>query len=276
MVIFSNCKINFGLHILNKRPDGFHNIETVFIPVPWNDVIEIERSPKLSLEVSGIQIEGNIEDNYCIKAYKILKEKFDLPPVKLCLLKNIPTGAGLGGGSANAAYTLKLLNKFFKLGLSVSELKNYAETIGSDCPFFIDNKISLATSKGELMEDVLVDFKNMHLVIIYPGIEVNTAWAYKTLAGKNIYEHHKSLKELVKSERVEWKGAVINDFEKIVFKEFPVLSAIKQKLYEMGAIYASMSGSGSAVFGFFEMPQKVGKIALEFHLPENYVFTSQY
>jgi len=254
MIVFPNCKINLGLHILRKRADGYHDLETVFYPVRFTDILELipERTttdqPVIYAQ-SGLDIQGNPLDNLCVKAYLLLKKDYPaLPPVKMHLHKVIPTGAGLGGGSADAAFTLQLLNDYFKLGLSTDQLLHYALSLGSDCPFFILNKPAYATGRGELLEPVSVDLTGYTLVIINPGIHVPTAQAF---AGIRPAQPERSLKEIIALPVSSWADELINDFEKPIFYQYPEIAAIKDELYRAGAVYASMSGSGSTVYGLF-------------------------
>lgn len=258
MVVFPNCKINIGLNILDKRPDGFHNLETVFIPIPLKDSLEIIRAKENTGAVvfsqTGMAVDGNTADNLCVKAYHLLKKDFpDLPAVQMHLHKAIPMGAGLGGGSADAAFTLQLLTSKFNLNLSSDKLLSYALNLGSDCPFFIINKPSFATSRGEILQPVSLSLAGYHLVLINPGIHVNTGWAFSQLANedrvsKNLYRH---ITQPVQT----WRHTISNDFEKPVFAAHPVLQEIKEMLYNKGAVYAAMSGSGSTLFGLFEKEQ---------------------
>jgi 4-diphosphocytidyl-2-C-methyl-D-erythritol kinase len=252
MIIFSNCKINFGLRVLRKRADGYHDLETVFYPIPFNDAIEVIRTeqPPVQFSSSGIELDVAPEHNLCMKAYALLKPLFDLPPFQLHLHKNIPSGAGLGGGSADAAFTLKLLNNKFNLGLSPERLLDLALQLGSDCPFFIINKPCLATGRGELFEPVdLLKLKDYKLAVITPGVHISTAWAFGRLKMKN---DGPPIKEVIAQPVASWRDNLVNDFEEAVFEEYPVIQDIKNSFYANGAIYASMSGSGSAVYGLFE------------------------
>ncbi|MDR2835276.1 MAG: 4-(cytidine 5'-diphospho)-2-C-methyl-D-erythritol kinase [Bacteroidales bacterium] len=255
MIAFSNCKINIGLNILNKRGDNFHNIETIFYPIPFFDIIEILPSEKFELINEGIKIDCEIEKNLCYKAFKIIENKFDINPVKIILYKNIPFGTGLGAGSANATFTIKLLNEFFDLKISKNQMKNFASKIGADCPFFIENKPVFASGTGNILEEIFLCLDNYFIVIAIPEISVNTALAYKNSTPAIPQEN---LKNLIKLPILEWKNCIKNDFEKNVFAEFPILENIKNEMYENGAIYAQMSGSGSSVFGIFEKnPEKI-------------------
>jgi 4-diphosphocytidyl-2-C-methyl-D-erythritol kinase len=251
MIQFPNCKINLGLNILGKRPDGFHNLESIFYPVPLRDALEIVIAPEgvFQFQSSGLTIPGLTEHNLCVRAFHLLQSDFGLPGVKMHLHKVIPMGSGLGGGSSNGTFTLKMLNDLFGLGLDNEKLKNYATRLGSDCAFFIENHPLFAFEKGEQFEPVMVDLTGLFLAIIIPGVHVDTADAYRMVVpGKP----ERSLKHLAQLPLKEWKGLIVNDFEKPVFERYPVIREIKQRLYDSGALYASMSGSGSAVYGLFE------------------------
>lgn len=251
MIVFPNAKINLGLNIINKRADGFHNIETVFYPVPLTDVLEIIPNETSELEFSnfGIEIPGNTANNLCIKAYNALRADFDLPPVKIILHKNIPMGAGMGGGSSDGAFTLIVLNKMFELGLTEVQLERYASNLGSDCAFFIKNKPALGTEKGNVLEDIAVNLQGLYLVIVKPDVHIGTAEAY---AGVTPKIPELSLKEITSLPVNQWKGLIKNDFEESIFPKHAEIKGIKDKLYKNGALYASMTGSGAAVFGIFE------------------------
>ncbi len=261
MIAFPNCKINLGLHIVNKRADGFHNLETIFYPIPLNDAVEIITSSSTNVVTyssTGNAIDGAEVDNLCIKAYHLLKKDFpNLPNIKLHLHKVIPTGAGLGGGSADAAFALKLINDKYQLNLSTSKLLSYALQLGSDCPFFIINKPCFASGRGEILEELEVDLSSFKFVLINPNIYVNTGWAFGELAkgshdSKPSDPYKKSIKEIIKQPINTWKDNLHNDFEKVVFEKHPTIKDIKEELYKQGAIYAAMSGSGSTVFGIFK------------------------
>ncbi len=248
MVAFPFCKINLGLSVLSKREDGFHNLETCFYPVSWTDVLEIILSDKFAFTTSGNKIPGDPDDNLCVKAYQLLKKDFDLDPVSIHLHKFIPSGAGLGGGSSDAAHTLQLLNTIFSLNLSQSKLMEYASMIGSDCAFFIQDKPMIGTGRGEVLRRI--DFSlNKFLVIIKPDIHVSTRDAF---SGITPVDTDISIEELILNHPIEqWKDLLINAFEKTVFSKYPVLASMKDRLYEFGATYVSMTGSGSAIFGIF-------------------------
>lgn len=252
MLTFPNIKINLGLSITEKRPDGYHNLETVFYPVNLEDALEIRTSPeaekKITLHQYGMEIAGSPEDNLVAKAYSLLDKEFHLPPVEIHLYKHIPSGAGLGGGSSDAAFILKLLNEQFHLNLSEEQLEIYAATLGADCAFFIKNKPVYAEGIGNIFSPIELSLKGYQIMIVKPDVFVSTREAFA-----NIHPHHPEypVKEVIRRPVAEWKDTLINDFEASVFPQHPVIGEIKQELYNQGAIYASMSGSGSSVFGLF-------------------------
>ncbi|MEO5684667.1 MAG: 4-(cytidine 5'-diphospho)-2-C-methyl-D-erythritol kinase [Chitinophagaceae bacterium] len=255
MIVFPHCKINLGLQVLQKRPDGYHDIATVFYPVPFEDVLEIVPHSNAAEPVIfnyGLPVKGNTADNLCVKAWQLLKKDFSgLPPVEIHLLKNIPMGAGLGGGSADGAFMLQLLSNKFHLNLSQQQLLQYALQLGSDCPFFIINQPCYATRRGEMMEPLALDLKGYQLVIVNPGIHINTGWAFEQLHKHNAFVKTSDVKAIVMQPVTAWKQQLVNDFEQPVFAAYPQLKAIKENLYQLKAVYAAMSGSGSVVFGLF-------------------------
>ncbi|HEY3402280.1 MAG TPA: 4-(cytidine 5'-diphospho)-2-C-methyl-D-erythritol kinase [Ohtaekwangia sp.] len=251
MVSFPPCKINLGLHVVRKRQDGYHDVETCFYTVPWTDILEIIPSEKNSFNCSGSPIQGNPEDNLCVKAYDLLHKDFSLPPVAMHLHKIIPTGAGLGGGSADAAYTLRLLNDLFDLKLSQPQLAAYASRIGSDCAFFIYDQPMIGTGRGDILEPINIDLASKFLLLVKPDVHVSTATAY---SGVTPHVNELPVSEIISRPLADWKDLLQNDFEKSVFQRYPEIATIKDTLYTMGAIYASMSGSGSTVFGIFNHP----------------------
>jgi 4-diphosphocytidyl-2-C-methyl-D-erythritol kinase len=259
VIIFPNCKINLGLTITGKRDDGYHNLETIFYPLPLFDVLEIVVSQngfagEISINTSGLQIAGNLEDNLCLKAYKLLKRDFPRLPSIICHIhKSIPVGAGLGGGSADAAFMLKLLNAKFELGLVDSQLSAYALQLGSDCPFFMINKPSIGTGRGENLEPVELDLSAYNFVLVNPGIHISTAEAFSLIKPKPVSY---SLIEMVSRPPEQWKDNLNNDFEEGIFNSFPQIREIRDQLYLHGAVYASMSGTGSSVFGIFHKEKK--------------------
>lgn len=265
MVQFPNCKINLGLHITSKRPDGYHNIETIMVPVGWTDVIEIvERdaqvvdkdlltgsylSEKVNFYSYGNPIPGKAENNLCIKVYHLLEDWFNLPAVDIHLIKNVPIGAGLGGGSSDAAFCLKTLKDFFSLTISDHEAKTLLAKIGSDCPFFWDNQTAFAFGKGDEMRHIDIDVKDKWIMLVYPNIAIGTAEAYSGVKPKA----PKVDLELLPDLPIEsWREVIENDFELSVFPQYPEIGIIKDQLYTMGAQYASLSGSGSTMYAIFE------------------------
>ncbi|MFA6086009.1 4-(cytidine 5'-diphospho)-2-C-methyl-D-erythritol kinase [Mucilaginibacter sp.] len=249
MIVFPNAKINIGLNIINRRPDGYHDLETVFYPVKINDVLEVIEAPELSFESSGMDIPGNLDDNLCIKGYHLLKKDFDLPAVKIHLHKNIPIGAGLGGGSSDAAFFIRLMNEKFGLGLSPDKMMDYARVLGADCAFFIESKPVFAFEKGDEFEPIKLDLSAYKIVLVMPDAHVSTSEAYRGVKPAPVKE---SLYDLIKMPLTAWRGHIKNDFEGHIFRDQPVIRGVKAELYEHGALYASMSGSGASVFGIFE------------------------
>jgi 4-diphosphocytidyl-2-C-methyl-D-erythritol kinase len=250
MLLFSNCKINIGLRITAKRADGFHDLESIFFPVPWYDALEIIESSELSLSITGIAIPGDIANNLCIRAWQMIREDFpDLPPVAIYLHKTIPTGAGLGGGSSNGAFMLKALNTKFNLGLGALELSAYALRLGSDCPFFIQNLPAIARGRGEILQPIPLNLTGYHLVLANPGIHVATGWAFGQLTPQ---PPEKSIEEHYLLPVNEWhKAGIKNDFEEPVFRKFPIIENVKTILAAKGAVFSAMSGTGSTCYGFF-------------------------
>ena len=251
MVCFPNAKINIGLKIVAKRTDGFHDIETVFYPIQLSDVLEFIPSKDMETTVNTTGIELNIpsDENICYKAYQLLAKEYELPSLEVHLHKIIPSGAGLGGGSADAAFFLKELNEFYKIDLTDEQLENLAAQIGSDCAFFIKNRSVFAHGRGEQFQQIGLDLSNYFIYLVKPEVFVSTADAY---AGVTPSVPEKSLKELINAPIENWKDIVFNDFESSIFKKFPVLKEVKEELYFQGAIYAAMSGSGSTIYGIFE------------------------
>ena len=271
MICFPNAKINLGLNIVEKRLDGFHNIETIFYPINWCDALEaIENqdfqkgNDKITLSLSGLLVEGNTQDNLITKAYKLLDATYNLPPVKVHLHKSIPMGAGLGGGSSDAAFFIKLLNEKFSLHISTEEQINFAKQLGSDCAFFIENKPVYASEKGDVFTETKIDLSNYCIVVVYPAVHSNTAMAYKGIIPTR---PQKNIREIIASDIKNWKTDLTNDFEKNLFIQHPELNKIKNSFYEYEALYASMSGSGSAVYGIFQNDVDIKK----FNFPADYL-----
>ena len=252
MITYPNAKINLGLNIVEKRPDGYHNLETVFYPINLQDALEVnllEGEEEFSLKVSGVPIEGEPENNLVVKAYRLLKKDYpEMPAIDIHMYKHIPTGAGLGGGSADAAFMIKLLNDKFKLNLSIEKMEEYAAILGADCAFFIQNKPVFATGIGNIFEPIQLSLKGYYLVLVKPDIFVSTKDAFAHIIPS---QPTQSLKEIIRMPVETWRATMKNDFEDSVFQKFPEIAAIKDKLYDLGAVYASMSGSGSSVYGIF-------------------------
>jgi 4-diphosphocytidyl-2-C-methyl-D-erythritol kinase len=249
VLFFPNAKINIGLNINSKRADGYHDLESIFYPIAWRDILEIMPSKQLIFESSGLSIPG--QGNLCLKAYQLMKSHYGIAPVSMYLHKNIPIGAGLGGGSSNAAFTLMALNTIFELGLEKDELKKMAAQLGADCPFFIDNTPSLASGIGELLNPIDLDLSNYHLLVVKPDVFVSTAEAFSAIMPQT---PSLSLEEEIKMPIEKW--TLKNDFEDSIFPQYPELLEIKKSLIQAGALYTSMSGSGSSIYGIFsKIPQ---------------------
>jgi 4-diphosphocytidyl-2-C-methyl-D-erythritol kinase len=256
LITFPNCKINFGLNVLRKRNDGFHDLETIFYPVFVNDILEIIPAidNKTGLTVTGLSA-GKEAENLCIKAWHIVKNDYpELPGIKIHLHKIIPLGAGLGGGSADAAFALQLINKTFQLNVPESKFFEYALQLGSDCPFFLLNKPCFASGRGEIIEPLDISLKDYKVLLIHPGIHINTGEAFKEITHSI---PPKKIKEIIQQPAETWKNELQNDFENFAFKKYPVLKKIKNELYESGALFASMSGSGSTIFGVFNKQDNI-------------------
>lgn len=253
MLCFPNAKINLGLNITEKRSDGYHNLLTVFYPIPLNDVLEITKSDggqkNERLFTYGIPVEGTVEENLTVRAYRLLRDEFSLPPVDIYLYKNIPSGAGLGGGSSDAAFTLMMLNELFSLELTPAALEERASRLGADCPFFIVNRPVSAAGIGNLLTPIEFSLSGLILVIVKPPLHVSTKEAY---SGVTPHAACCPPAEALGQAIEEWNRLLVNDFEETVFIRYPEIGAIKKQLTDEGAIYAAMSGSGSALFGLFK------------------------
>ncbi|MGF1636645.1 MAG: 4-(cytidine 5'-diphospho)-2-C-methyl-D-erythritol kinase [Cyclobacteriaceae bacterium] len=263
MLQFPNAKINLGLRILRKRIDGYHDLETCFYPIDWKDILEIVPAKKMHFHCTGIEIPGDPATNLCLKAYKLLQKDFGLPNASIHLHKIIPMGAGLGGGSADAAYVLRLTAEIFNLIFEPELLKIYAAQIGSDCSFFIENTPSIATGRGEILEPANIDLSEKHFLVVHPGIHVATAAAYASVTPAIPTV---GIKDIIENQPVEaWQDKLINDFELSVFNKYPEIENLKNKIMDLGAGYVAMSGSGSAVFGIFN-----DDLDIEGIFPEHY------
>jgi 4-diphosphocytidyl-2C-methyl-D-erythritol kinase len=248
MIVYPHAKINIGLQIKSKRSDGFHEVETLLYPVPLCDILEIKPADETGLYAYGLPIEGPSSENLVLKAYKILAADYALPPLQFHLYKQIPSGAGLGGGSSDAAYTLSMLNSYFQLGCSPSQLAGYAARLGSDCPGFLSYAPVLARGRGEILEAFALSLTPYYILVCKPEFGIATAQAYADVRPKL---PSLSLQELLRLPVNQWKEAVVNDFEASLFPQHPLLAQVKAALYGAGALYASLSGSGSALYGIF-------------------------
>ncbi len=254
MLVFPNCKINLGLNVINKRLDGFHNLKTVFYPINWFDALEVIEDDCIkngfNFSQSGLNINVPIENNLIYKSWQLINNKTKLPAIKVNLVKRIPLGAGLGGGSSNAAYFITLINSKFDLGLSSDEMCQLASQIGSDCAFFINNKPVFAEGKGDEFSSININLNRYFILLVFPGIYSNTKDAFDHLVYKTPTIELKTIIEKMPLD--EWKNNLVNDFEQSVFLKYPKIKELKKLFYSEGAIYSSMSGSGSCVFGIFE------------------------
>ncbi len=254
MILFPNGKINLGLSVQHKRTDGFHDIETVLYPLPVFDVLEFLPSQTFNLTVYGHKIAVPTEENIVYKAWKLVHDAYQIAPVEVKLLKNIPPGSGLGGGSSDGVFFLQALNDLFGLSLTKTLLHAYALQLGSDCPFFLKNRVALVQGFGEVVHDVPVNLKGKHIVVVFPGIHIPTAEAYKKI---NLTVPEIPPGEVIKLPVEQWRGRLQNDFEPFIFKLHPKLKEIKKTLYREGAIFASLTGSGSAFYGIFDQPIEI-------------------
>lgn len=253
MIQFPHCKINLGLSIIEKRADGYHELETVFYPVHLQDMVEVciaeHATESVQFSHTGLDIPGDASSNLCIKAFQLLKKEFPkIPSTQIHLHKHIPMGAGLGGGSSDATAVLKIMNQLFNLELNQERLIELAAQLGSDCPYFIYDQACLAKGRGEMLQPIEIDLSNYSFVLIHPGIHVSTAWAFGQL---NPHQKSRSIESIIQQDISTWKNELINDFESPIFEAHPIIAQLKDYLYQEGAIYASMSGSGSSLFGIF-------------------------
>lgn len=255
MLLLPNCKINIGLNVTARRPDGYHDLETIFYPIPLRDNLEFniikDDDVPYRLSLGGYKVEGNSDDNLVVKIYLALKEEFNLPPLDIHLYKHIPMGAGLGGGSSDAAFMMRGINEAFELGLLEEEMERRMAKFGADCAFFIKNTPSFATGIGDQLTPVDFSLKDKYIVLVKPDIFVSTKDAYAHVTPK---QPSISLLQVITQPIEQWRDTVVNDFEASVFPQHPTLAGIKQTLYDMGALYAAMSGSGSTLFGLFDRP----------------------
>jgi 4-diphosphocytidyl-2-C-methyl-D-erythritol kinase len=264
MILFPPAKINLGLRVLGKRPDGYNEIETCMLSIPWTDVIELLPTSAFEFKQTGLTVDGDSSNNLCVKAFRLMQERYTIPNVYLHLRKNIPMGAGLGGGSSDAAYVLRGLNAIFSLNLPENVLRDLALELGSDCPFFITDSAQIGSGRGEILTPIEINLSGYYLKLVNPEIHVSTKEAY---AGVHYSDHRTSLRGLLRMPLDTWEQTLGNDFEESIFKSHPEIADVKKKLIEEGAIYASMSGSGSTVYGIFKTPpQKTFSSYTEFIL----------
>lgn len=256
MIAFANAKINIGLQVIRRREDGYHDLETVFYPIRMHDVVEVIESSETRFFASGLAIPHSHAGNLCLRAYELVRSRVDIPPVDIYLHKVIPVGAGLGGGSSDAAAVLRVLNDLFAIGLSDSELMAMARQLGADCAFFLRNKPVFATGIGNVFTDVNVNLAGYHLVVVKPDVHIDTAEAYR---GVMLRPEGNGLSDAIRLPVAAWKDRIANDFEGSIFARHPAIGKLKADLYEAGALYAAMSGSGSAVFGIFEKRAELGQ-----------------
>ena len=255
MITFPHAKINIGLQVTERRPDGYHNLDTVFYPIPIQDALEVvvaeDADYDCRLHISGVTIEGETDNNLVVRAFRLLAADYTLPSVDIFLHKHIPTGAGLGGGSADASFMLRLLNEMFELGIATGQLEGYATQLGADCPFFITSKPVYATGIGNEFHPIELDLSGWYIVVVKPDVFVSTKEAYSMVEPE---KPEITLDKKIVKPITEWRDTISNDFEKGIFALHPELDVIKEKLYSLGAKYAAMSGSGSALFGLFKSP----------------------
>ena len=255
MIFFPNAKINIGLNIISRNQDGYHNIESCFCPIDYHDIIEIKNSKTFFFQTSGIKIPGNKKDNIILKLLKEINYRFN--GLEILLHKNIPIGSGLGGGSSNGAFFLLTLNKLMNLKMNKNKLYKIANHLGSDCPFFLKNKISYVTGRGNVLKDIKIDLKNKKIIVIVPNIHISTKIAFDNI---EIEKPKYSLLEVLNNEPIgKWRNYIFNDFENYVFKKFKKIKKIKENLYKNGALFSSLTGTGSAVYGIFEKDKFINK-----------------
>lgn len=251
MIVYPNAKINLGLDIVERRPDGYHNIETVFYPIPLQDALEVRETESFRFRLAGNQLDCPAGDNLVIRALRMIEEDYTLPELDIFLYKHIPSGAGLGGGSADAAFMMRLLNERFQLGISDEELKRRLAKVGADCAFFVENRPVLATGIGDQMTPIELDLKGWTLVLVKPDVEVSTRDAYAAITPR---QPEIPISQIIQRPVDEWQGTLTNDFEASVFPRYPEIAATRDRLLDLGATYAAMSGSGSSVYGLFRQP----------------------
>ncbi|GMT45724.1 MAG: 4-diphosphocytidyl-2-C-methyl-D-erythritol kinase [bacterium] len=258
MILFPPAKINLGLRVTAKRNDSFHNVESFLYPIPLQDVLEFREAAVCQLKLYGKPIPGRLSENLLCKTWKLLKKHYDISPVEIHLLKSIPAGSGLGGGSSDAAFFLKGLNDFFQLRITDEKLMDLAAQLGSDCPFFIQNTPALVSGKGEIAETFQLDMSGLYLVLIVPDVHLSTGHIFSMIKPGT---PDLSISEIIKLPITRWQSLLRNDFEKIVFIRYPVLAKLKQEFINRGTLYASMTGTGSALYGLFETKPEINNLA---------------
>ena len=261
MITFPNIKINLGLNVTGKRTDGYHYLESVFYPVPFTDVLEIIPSGEFSFQMKGIQVTDNVEDNLCVKAYRLMEKEYSIGPVAMILMKSIPAGAGMGGGSSDASHVLLMLNEIYKLKLTPTILEELAARLGSDCPFFIHNKPLFVSGRGEILEEFDFNLKGWHISLVFPGIHISTKEAFSKIKPAPALI---PAKEACMLPMFRWKDYLKNDFEDYAIEQYPELENIKQFLYKVGAEYASMSGSGSGMYAISKNKLDIGDLSSQY------------
>lgn len=257
MILFPSAKINLGLRVTAKRNDGFHNIESLLYPISLQDVLEFKEAAVCKLKLYGKPIPGKLSENLLCKTWVLLKKYYDIPPLEVHLLKNIPAGSGLGGGSSDAAFFLKGLNDLFQLRITDEKLMDLAAQLGSDCPFFIQNTPALVSGKGEITEACRLDLSGLYLVLVVPGVHLSTGHLFSMIK-PGIPDL--PISEIIKLPIIRWQNLLRNDFEKIVFTHYPVLAKLKQELINRGALYASITGTGSALYGLFKTKPEINNL----------------
>lgn len=274
MICFPNGKINLGLRITEKRSDAYHNLDTVFVPLAIHDALEFEEATETSFFLSGDPVPGNPNDNFVVKALNLMRENFpEIPPQTIHLLKHIPNGAGMGGGSSDASFMIRALNETYSLNMNQDDMKKIALEIGSDCPFFIENKPCYGQSRGEVLTPLKLDLSKWEILVIKPGIHIPTSWAFQQI---QVGIPEQSCREIMELPVSSWKNILLNDFEAPIFKQYPSIATLKDQLYAHGAVYASMSGSGSSLYGLFDSDSiQEAKTAIQRAAPDVEIFITR-
>lgn len=274
MICFPNGKINLGLRITEKRSDAYHNLDTVFVPLAIHDALEFQEATETSFFLSGDPVPGSPNDNFVVKALNLMRENFpEIPPQTIHLLKHIPNGAGMGGGSSDASFMIRALNETYSLNMNQDDMKKIALEIGSDCPFFIENKPCYGQSRGEVLTPLKLDLSEWEILVIKPGIHIPTSWAFQQI---QVGIPEQSCREIMELPVSSWKNILLNDFEAPIFKQYPSIATLKDQLYAHGAVYASMSGSGSSLYGLFDSDSiQEAKTAIQRAAPDVEIFITR-